>query len=110
MSKNTTGAEKCLLHGPIHSYEECKVLKEYSKNYSTQRPRKDIEALPTGKTKCGKSVNQNRRVKEAKIMEHGDPIPKKNKGEMAKNRKSEIAKANPEDGENTYGIEHIKIG
>ena len=32
-SEKTTGADKtCLLHGPVHSSEECKVLKEYSKS------------------------------------------------------------------------------
>ena len=29
---------------------------------------------------------------------------------MAKKRKSESAKADPEDCENTYGIDHLKIG
>ena len=44
-------------------------------------------------------------------MEHGDPIPNKNKREkLAKKRKSEISKADPEECENTYGIYHFKIG
>ena len=43
-------------------------------------------------------------------MEHDDPIPKKNKGGVAKKRKSGSAKADPEDFGNTYGIDHLKIG
>ena len=64
------------LHVPGHSYEECKVLKEYSKNYAAQWPHKD-----NGKTRCGNSVELYRSVKEANIMEHDDPIPNKKKGE-----------------------------
>ena len=33
-----------LLHGPGHSSEEYKVLKESSKTYAVQRPHKDNEA------------------------------------------------------------------
>ena len=36
-----TGGKKCLLHCPGHSTEECKVLKDYSTNYATQRPHKE---------------------------------------------------------------------
>ena len=43
-------------------------------------------------------------------MEHSDPIPKKKKEKLVKKRKSESAKADPKDCENTYGIEHFKIG
>ena len=43
-------------------------------------------------------------------MQHDDPTPKIKKGGVAKKRKSEIAKADPEDFGNTYGIDHIKIG
>ena len=35
-----TGGKPCLLHGTGHSTEECKVLKDYSAKYSTQRPHK----------------------------------------------------------------------
>ena len=67
MSKKTTGATNtCLLHGPGHSSEDCKVLKEYSKNYSVQRPHNEHEACSGGKTKRGKSVDGN--VKEVNIM------------------------------------------
>ena len=45
LSNYMTGATNtCLLYGPIHSYEECKVLKEYSKKYAVQRPHKENEA------------------------------------------------------------------
>ena len=44
-------------------------------------------------------------------MEHDDPIPKKNKEKkLAKKRKSESAKVEPEDFGNNYGTDHLKIG
>ena len=43
-------------------------------------------------------------------MEHDDPIHKKNKEKLAKKRKSEGAKTDPEDFGNIYGINHLKIG
>ena len=68
------------MHGPRKSSEECKVLNEYSKNYSAQRPHKDNEASSGGKTNRDKSVEFDIRVKEANIMDHDDPITKKRKG------------------------------
>ena len=60
MSKKTTGeTNKCLLHGPVHSSEYCKVLKLYSKKYAKKRPQKENEALSDGKTKHGKSAKFN---------------------------------------------------
>ena len=50
MSKNTTSSDKtCLMHGPGHSPEECKVLKEYSKKYTPHQPHKDTEARSSGR-------------------------------------------------------------
>ena len=73
------GQKNCLLHVPIHSSEEYKVLKEYSKNYAAQRPHKDNAAHYGGKTKRDKSVKFDMRVKEEKIMEYCDTVPKKKK-------------------------------
>ena len=70
-----SATNKCLLHGPIHSSEECKVLKEYSKKYAVQQPHKEHEAISGRKTKCGNSVDFGVNVKEVNIMEHDDPIP-----------------------------------
>ena len=75
-----------------------------------QRPHKENEAHAGGKTKCGKSIKFDGSVKEANIMNHDDPIPKKNKEKKARKRKSEIAKLDPEDVGNAYGIDHLKIG
>ena len=77
-----------------------------------QRPNKDNEACSGGKTKRDKSVEFNRSVKEANIMEHYYPIPKKKKEgkKLDIKRKSEIAKADPEGFGNTYGIDHFKMG
>ena len=75
-----------------------------------QRPHKENEAFSGGKTKCGKSIKFDGSVKEANIMNHDDPIPKKNKEKKARKRKSESAKLDPEDVGNAYGIDHLKIG
>ena len=98
------------MYVPGHSYEDCKLLKKYSKKYYLQWPHKYNEAHSGRKTKRGKSVELDSSVKEENIMEHSDPIPKKKKEKLVKKRKSESAKADPKDCENTYGIEHFKIG
>ena len=103
--------KKIIFHVPRHSSEECNVLIEYSKKYAAQWPHKDNEYLPGGGDKRGKSVRFDSSVKEANIMEHGDPIPKKKREKkLVKKRKSESAKVDPKDCENTYGIDHHKIG
>ena len=43
-------------------------------------------------------------------MEHGGSNPKKKKEKLTKKHKSASAKADPKDCENTYGIDHLKIG
>ena len=35
-----TGGKICLVHGPGHSEEQCKLLKDYSAKYSDQQPNK----------------------------------------------------------------------
>ena len=40
-SDRMTSDKTCVLHGPRHSTEECKLLKEYSKKYAMQRPYKE---------------------------------------------------------------------
>ena len=85
-SENTTGVDKtCLLHGPGHSSEECKVLQEYSKKQTAQRPHKENEACSEGKTKLGKSIKFSGSIKEDNIVDQDDPIPKKKREKLAKN-------------------------
>ena len=93
-SNKTTSAEKtCFLHGPGHSSGECKLLKEYSKKYASQHPHKYNQAHSGSKTNRGNSVEFDSSIKDASIMEHGDPIPKKKmRGQTSQKRKSEIAK------------------
>ena len=56
-SNRPTSANKtCLLHVPVQSYEECKVLKYYSKKYADQRPHSENESRSGGKKKHGKSI------------------------------------------------------
>ena len=75
-----TGATNtCLLHGPGHSSEDCKVIKEYSKKYAVQRPQKENEARSVRKTKHDKSVEFDGNVRKVNIMEHDDPTPNKKK-------------------------------
>ena len=68
------------MHGPGHSSGDCRVLKEYSKKCASQWPHKENEAHSGGKTKRGKSVKCDINVKVVNIMEHHEPILKKNKG------------------------------
>ena len=74
----------CFLHGPRHSSEECKVLKEYYKKCAVQQPHKDNEAHPGGETNRGKSIELGSSVNEASTMEHCDPIPKRRGGTSKK--------------------------
>ena len=75
-----TGANNtCMLHGPGHSSEECKVLKEYSKNHIAQQSFKDKQAHSVG-NKSGKTVKFKSASEEANVMKyHDEPIPKKKK-------------------------------
>ena len=66
--KKTCETNTCLLHGPGHSYEDCNLLKEYSKKYTAQRPHKENEAHSSGKTKRGKSAEFDGNVREVSIM------------------------------------------
>ena len=78
--ENTTSATNiCLMHGPGHSSQNCKLLKEYFKKYAKQRPHTKKEAHSSGKTKRDKSVELDRNTKEFNIVEHDDPIHKKKK-------------------------------
>ena len=49
MRYRLTGAKKWLVHGPGHSTEEWKVLKEYSGKYAVQRPHTKKQARSSGK-------------------------------------------------------------
>ena len=110
-SEKTTGADKTiLLHGPGHSFEECNVLKQYSKKYTAQQPHKDNEYRSGGKTKRNKTVWFDISVKEANIMKYDALITKKNKEKkLNRNHKSESTKADPEGVQNTYVIDHLTI-
>ena len=75
-SDRPTGDKTFLVHGPGHSAEECKVLKEYSSKYATQRNHK--ESHSSSKKKRGKSVNFNKETQEVNSMEiNYKPAPKK---------------------------------
>ena len=52
----TSSKKTCLLHGPVHSSEECKLPKVYSEKYAAHRPHNEKEACSGGKPKCGKFV------------------------------------------------------
>ena len=67
-----------MLHGPGHSMEECKVLKEYSTKYTAQRPNNEREARSGSNKKCGKIVKFDRTTEEMNLMTaHDAPIPRK---------------------------------
>ena len=70
----------CLLHGPGHSSEECKVLKVYSEKYAAQRPHKSTEAKSGCKPKHSKVVEFNRNTQEVNFMQDDDiPISREKK-------------------------------
>ena len=97
LSDVTTGAHnKCLLYGPGHSSEECKVINIYSENYAVQRPHKSTKARFDGKPKRGKDVEFDENTQESNVMENDDiPIPRNKKGGKVaiKKRKIKSAKA-----------------
>ena len=83
-----------MLHGPIHSYEECNVLNIYSENYAAKRPHQSKEARSGGKTKRGKSVEFNKNTQEINVMEnHDDPIPSNNKEKKLATKNCKIKSA-----------------
>ena len=60
-----------MLHGPRHSTEECKVLKEYFAEYSAKRPHIERES------RSG-AVNFYGTIEELNSMtDHDAPIPRK---------------------------------
>ena len=77
----TTGAKKtCLLHGPGHSLEECRVLKEYTEKRSAQNTYKDKQAYPGG-NKLAKTIKLEDATQEVNTMKsHDEPIQKNRKG------------------------------
>ena len=90
-SDHPTREKTCLLHGPRHSSEECKVLKVYSENYAAQRPHKSIEACSGGNPKRGKVVEFDDNNQEVNTTENcGDPIPRKKKGTKVATKKHKI--------------------
>ena len=75
-----TRGKTCLLHGPGHSMDECKVLKEYTAKYAAQRSHNEIEARSGGNKKRGKTVKFNGATEEVNRMtDHGASIPRKKK-------------------------------
>ena len=87
LSDAPTGAKKtCLLHGPRHSSEECKVLKEYTEKRSMQNPHKEKEAHPRGNNSRDKTVKFNGATQEVNTMKsHYESIPNNKKGKTRRN-------------------------
>ena len=85
MSDATTSAKKtCLLHGPVHSSEDYKVLKEYTKKRSAQRTYKDKQAH-SSRRKCAKNIKYEDATQEVNIIKSNDePIAKKKKEKIRK--------------------------
>ena len=111
-SDRPTGAKICFVHGPGHSTEDCKVLKEFSKNYAAQRTHKEKEAWSGGNKKRTKTVKFDSQTQEFNTMVYRDaPIPRKKNGrDQAKNPKSEKDAAVPSEEELTYGIYRLNLG
>ena len=75
-SNEPTGANKtCLIHGPGHSSEECKILQEYIESLLAQHTYKDKQALSRG-NKRGKTFKFEGFSEEANVTKsHDDPTP-----------------------------------
>ena len=85
MSDRPTGENIFLVHGPRHSTDDCKLLKEYSNNYAVQRDHK--ESRSGGNKKRGKSVKFDGETKEVNIMvSHAKSNPKNKKGGKQKEK------------------------
>ena len=70
-----------MLHGPGHSTEECKVLKEYSAKYAVQQPHNEKEACSVGNRKRGKTVKIYGATEEVNNMAaHDAPTGRKKNG------------------------------
>ena len=52
------------MHRLVHSSEEFKLPKIYSKEYAVQRPHQNKESRSSGKPKRGKSVDFNKNIQE----------------------------------------------
>ena len=76
----TRAKNTCLLHGPGHSSEECKVLKLYSEKYAAQRPHKPKGDCSGGNPRRGKVVDFDDNTQEVNTMKnHVNPTPRKKK-------------------------------
>ena len=70
-----------MLHGPGHSTEGCKVLKDHSAKYDVQRPPNEREARSGGNKKRGKTIKFDGTTEEVNITTaHDTLIPRKMKG------------------------------
>ena len=79
-----------MLHGPVHTSEECKVLNIYSGEYAAQGPRENKEARSGGNPKRGKTVEFDENTQEVNVVDnHDNPIPrnKKDKNWLSKSAK-----------------------
>ena len=55
-----TGKSKtCIIHGPGHSSEECKVLGDFGTNHAKSRPTKDCGNIPVPRKKINRQQENN---------------------------------------------------
>ena len=57
--------KNCLIHGPGHSSEECKVVGDFETKYANSRPTKDGRNIPMPRKKIDRHQENNAIVKNA---------------------------------------------
>ena len=107
----TTGGKKCFLNSPGHSTEECKVLKDYSTKYATERPHKE-EAYSSGNKNVVRTSSltaKQKRCASRMLMMH---IPQKRKREKVRQISLRVTRILqfPKRRKHTYGIVSINLG
>ena len=92
--------------------EECKVMKDYSANYATQRPHNEREARSGGYKKRCKTIKFDGTTEEVNITTaHDAPIPRKNRGGgQVQNPKSDKDTAVTKEKELIYVIDRLNLG
>ena len=103
-----TGAETiCLLHGPRQSFEECKLLKEYSQNLplhiKIMNPA--LEGKQTMVSLSSSTAESRRPTSWSMVI----LFLRKKRVKIANNHKNKSAKVDQKDCENIYGIGNFKL-
>ena len=111
IDKPTWANKTCLLYGPRHPSEECKLICKYTDKGSAQLTYQYKQSRSIGNERS-KTVNSESAAEEYNIMKyHDEPIPRKKKLKI-QNKKPMSDQYNAdlsEDGSN-YGLDRLNLG